>query len=71
MLVTGRRLITLGIVTRPPSPVYWVIVIVPLFVAKSKFAGNGVGFVKKTINPNNSGIAKKGNNGNNLACFTV
>ena len=32
MLVTGRPLIVLGMVTAPPGPVYPVMVIVPLLV---------------------------------------
>src|ERR1039458_1391038 len=34
MLVTGRPLIVLGMVTAPPGPVYPVMVIAPLFVVK-------------------------------------
>ena len=32
MLVTGRPLVVLGMVTAPPEPVYPVMVIVPLLV---------------------------------------
>ena len=38
MLVTGRALVVLGMVTAPPEPVYLVMVIVPLLVVKVNWA---------------------------------
>ena len=38
MLVTGRPLVVLGMVTSPPGPVYPVMVIAPLLVTKVNWA---------------------------------
>jgi hypothetical protein len=51
MLVTGRPLVVLGMITAPPEPVYPVMVIAPLLVEKVNWACTAAG----SINSNNSG----------------
>src|SRR5947208_3455847 len=54
MLVTGRELIALGMVTTPPGPVYPVTVIVPLLVTKMNWACTAAG----SVNSSSSGAAE-------------
>src|SRR5437867_3619483 len=48
MILTGRPLIVLGMVTAPPEPVYPVMVIAPLLVVMVNWAFTTVGSVKSS-----------------------
>src|ERR1035441_8551989 len=48
MLVTGRPLVVLGMVTSPPEPVYPAMVIVPLLVVQVNWACTAAGKVKSS-----------------------
>ena len=48
--MTGRPLVMLGIVTAPPEPVYFVMLIVPLLVVKLNWACTVAGSAKNSRN---------------------